>query len=127
VVIYHADGTVAVSHSGIEMGQGINTKVAQVVAKMLQIPLKMVKILPADNFVGPNSTATDASNGSECVCQVIILANYPNYEAYFKATQKACEDLVKRMAPFNSKEHKTWQDFVHSCYRKGVDLTANYM
>ena len=70
--VYHDDGTVAVSHAGIEMGQGINTKVAQVVAKELGIPMDMVCVKRANNMTSPNATATDGSTGSEGVCSVRI-------------------------------------------------------
>ncbi len=39
-------------------------------AKTLGIPVSSVAVRAADNFASPNSTATDASNGSECACAV---------------------------------------------------------
>ena len=62
VVVYHADGSVAVSHGGIEMGQGLNTKVAQVVAKELGVDVARVCVKPSNNFDSPNTTATDVSS-----------------------------------------------------------------
>ncbi|OXA54699.1 Xanthine dehydrogenase [Folsomia candida] len=44
------DGSVAVSHGGIEMGQGINTKCAQTVAKFLNVPLEKVRIKPTSSL-----------------------------------------------------------------------------
>lgn len=65
VAIYAEDGTVSVTHGGVECGQGINTKVAQVVAHCLNIPLSYVSIKPMDNVVGANSFCTGGSITSE--------------------------------------------------------------
>lgn len=68
--IFKDDGTVAISHGGIEMGQGLNTKVAQVAAKELGISVSMIKVKPSNSFVGNNSIVTGGSLGSELVASV---------------------------------------------------------
>ena len=70
VSVYAHDGTVSVSHGGIEMGQGLNTKVAQTVAKELGISLDMIKVKATNNLVGPNNSTTGGSMGSECCSSV---------------------------------------------------------
>lgn len=70
VAIYKGDGTVVVTHGGIEMGQGINTKVAQVTAHILGVPLEMVKIKECTNVLGANSGISGGSMASEAVCHV---------------------------------------------------------
>lgn len=72
VVIYHMDGTVAVSHAGVEMGQGINTKVAQVVAKTLNISMDKVKVKATTSLISPNSGITGGACTSELVCHVSL-------------------------------------------------------
>ena len=70
VAIYHFDGTVAISHGGIECGQGINTKVAQVVAHTLNVPLEKVFVRPTNDLIGANSAITGSSCTSDMVCFV---------------------------------------------------------
>lgn len=72
VNIYGEDGTVSVSHGGVEVGQGINTKVAQVVAKTLGIPLEMIRVKPCTTATNANTLATGGSSTSETVCHVSI-------------------------------------------------------
>lgn len=68
--IYHADGTVAVTHSGCECGQGINTKVAQAVARELRIPLEDVTVKTPSNMIFANAFLTGGSVASDMVAFV---------------------------------------------------------
>ncbi|KAK3726979.1 hypothetical protein QZH41_014709, partial [Actinostola sp. cb2023] len=120
VSIYHGDGTLAISHGGVEVGQGINTKVAQVAAHSLQIPLDYIVIKPTTNItspniliVSPNNDATGGSVTSEQSCESVLMC---------------CETLKTRMQPIRQKyKPSTWQDLVAKCYAEGIDLSAKAM
>ena len=72
VSIFNGDGSVAVTVGSIEMGQGLNTKVAQTVAYCFNIPLEKVMIKPSSTMTSPNAICTGGSIGSEVSCFVSI-------------------------------------------------------
>ncbi|ANQ85376.1 xanthine dehydrogenase [Azoarcus olearius] len=61
----YTDGTVLLNHGGTEMGQGLFTKVAQVVAEELQIDLDRIRVTASDTSRVPNASATAASSGAD--------------------------------------------------------------
>jgi xanthine dehydrogenase large subunit len=63
--VYYADGSVLLNHGGTEMGQGLFTKVAQVVAHELGIDIDSVRVSASDTARIPNASATAASSGSD--------------------------------------------------------------
>jgi len=65
LVHIYADGSVHLNHGGTEMGQGLFTKVAQVVAEEFQIDVDRVKITATTTAKVPNTSATAASSGSD--------------------------------------------------------------
>ncbi|MDT7837062.1 xanthine dehydrogenase molybdopterin binding subunit [Aquabacterium sp. OR-4] len=65
LVHVYADGSVLVNHGGTEMGQGLNTKVAQVVAHTLGIAFEAVRCSATDTSKVANTSATAASTGSD--------------------------------------------------------------
>lgn len=113
VSIYHGDGSVVITHGATEMGQGINTKTAQVCAYMFGIPLERVSVKPSTSFTSPNCMGTGASVGSELV-------------AY--ATTKACEILLDRLKPIREKlGNPSWEDLIEGAHESGVYLQASHM
>ncbi|XP_055607619.1 xanthine dehydrogenase-like [Uranotaenia lowii] len=112
VSIYHTDGTVAITHSGVEMGQGINTKAVQVAAHILGLPTDMISVKPTSSLTSPNCQATVHSRSSEIVAF---------------AVQKCCEMLVERLRPFRKNQPQaTWQEIVNQAFLANVDFTAVY-
>jgi xanthine dehydrogenase large subunit len=65
LVHVYRDGSVLVNHGGTEMGQGLNTKVAQVVAHTLGLDLLRVRVTATDTSKVANTSATAASTGSD--------------------------------------------------------------
>lgn len=65
LVHVYTDGSVQVNHGGTEMGQGLNTKVAQIVADELGVPFERVRVTAADTSKVPNASATAASSGTD--------------------------------------------------------------
>ena len=61
----YADGSLLVNHGGTEMGQGLFTKVAQVVAREFDIAVERVRVSATDTARVPNTSATAASSGSD--------------------------------------------------------------
>jgi xanthine dehydrogenase large subunit len=65
LVHVYVDGSVLVNHGGTEMGQGVNTKVMQVVAHELGVDMERVRITATDTSKVANTSATAASTGAD--------------------------------------------------------------
>ncbi|TSE26098.1 putative xanthine dehydrogenase molybdenum-binding subunit XdhA [Tepidimonas sediminis] len=65
LVHVYTDGSVLVHHGGTEMGQGLHTKVLQIVADELGVALTRVRIAASDTAAIPNASATAASSGTD--------------------------------------------------------------
>jgi xanthine dehydrogenase large subunit len=61
----YSDGTVLLNHGGTEMGQGLFTKVAQVVATEFGLPLSAIRVSTTDTAKVPNTSASAASASSD--------------------------------------------------------------
>ena len=109
-VSIYADGTVGITHSGIEMGQGLNTKVVQVAAHVLNIPISIIAVNTTSSKDNPNTQCTGGSIGSELSV---------------KATMNACEILNERIKPVReANPGMAWADLIGKCVETQVDLCA---
>lgn len=82
LVHVYTDGSVNISTAAVEMGQGVNTKVAQVAASIFSLPTEKVKINSTNTYRIANTSPTAASAAADL---------------NGKATALACEAILKRM------------------------------
>ncbi|KAK3874524.1 hypothetical protein Pcinc_020543 [Petrolisthes cinctipes] len=114
VNLYTHDGTVAISHGGIEMGQGLNTKVSQVAAYILGVPLESVKVKATSTTTNANSSHQGASVCSDVVC---------------KGVEMACEQLMERITEFKEKRRQdgkaetSWPELIRMCRDADIDVS----
>ena len=65
LVLMYRDGSVQVNHGGTEMGQGLHTKIRQIAAESLGVPLDAIRVMPTRTDKVPNTSATAASAGTD--------------------------------------------------------------
>jgi len=83
LVLVYQDGSVQVNHGGTEMGQGLHTKIQQIAAEALGVPLEAIRLMPTRTDKIPNTSATAASTGADL---------------NGAAVKEACEKIKGRLA-----------------------------
>ncbi len=129
LVHIYSDGSVHLNHGGTEMGQGLNLKVAQVVAEAFQIDLDQVKITSTTTGKVPNTSATAASAGSDLNGMAAL---------------NACTQIKTRLVEFAAEKWSVprdqiafmprnlrignqtlpWAEFIREAYMARVQLSA---
>ncbi|XP_063625275.1 xanthine dehydrogenase/oxidase-like [Cydia splendana] len=109
--VYNDDGTVSITHGGIEMGQGLNTKAVQIASHFLGIPMEKIQIKANHTHMTPNSLV---SGGSLTSINVGI------------GVQRCCEILLARLAPLKvGLLNPAWELLVKLAYKASIDLQAH--
>ncbi|ENN77740.1 hypothetical protein YQE_05810, partial [Dendroctonus ponderosae] len=131
VSIYHIDGSVAIAHGGVEIGQGINTKVVEVCAYKLGISVDQITVKPSNNLIAPNASMTGASLTSEAVCWVseFISLIFTRSKYWGKrGVIKACDTLLKRIEPMKKMfSNASWRELIQKCHQEFINLCATSM
>lgn len=65
LVHIYTDGSIQLNHGGAEMGQGLNIKVAQIVAEEFQVDIDRIQITATNTGKVPNTSPTAASSGTD--------------------------------------------------------------
>ena len=105
------DGTMVVSVTGCELGQGLNTKVAQTVAQQLGVDMSLVFMGDNATNIVANGSQTGGSATSEAACAAAIIA---------------CTDLKARLAPFvKAAPTATWPALIAAAAAGMINLTVS--
>ncbi|KAL4715641.1 hypothetical protein ACJJTC_006220 [Scirpophaga incertulas] len=110
--VYHGDGTVVISHGGVEIGQGINTKIIQVVAYTLNISMDKIKVKPTTVEKNPNTYTVGSSRTTQSACFGAI---------------KCCQIILDRLNIVRETlNDASWEVLIEAAFNRGINLQASY-
>ena len=110
-VLLYRDGSVQVNHGGVEMGQGIHTKILRVASEALGVPAETIRVMPESTDKIPKTSATAASAGADLNGAAVL---------------DACRQIRDRLAPVAAKmPGATFAEIVESAYKRRIPLFAH--
>ena len=130
LVLVYTDGSVKLNHGGTEMGQGLNTKVAQIVADEFGIDFAKVKITATTTGKVPNTSATAASSGTDLngaaaqnAARIIKARLIKFAAAHFKVAPGKIV-FADNEVRLGAKKAMKFPDFIKLAYSKRISLSA---
>ncbi|MGR3712438.1 MAG: xanthine dehydrogenase molybdopterin binding subunit [Shimia sp.] len=129
LVHVYNDGSIMLNHGGTEMGQGLNTKIAQVVAEAFQVDIERIKITKTTTEKVPNTSATAASSGTDLNGMAALDACdqiKTRLVAWAAEAWGVAEDAVEFVpnAVRVGTEEMSFNDFISKAYMARVQLSA---
>ncbi|XP_077304771.1 aldehyde oxidase-like [Lithobates pipiens] len=110
LVHIYLDGTVLISHGGVEMGQGVHTKIMQIASRELEIPVSEVHVCETSTDSVPNTLVSGGSLGTDVNGMAVKIA---------------CQTLMKRLEPIKEANPKgSWKDWVKNAFLQSISLSA---
>ena len=112
LVHIYLDGSVLISHGGVEMGQGLHTKMLQVVSTELGVPMSRIRVADSSNDKVPNAMPTGGSTGAD------LNGN---------ALRDACQQIMARLAPIRAAaggDKAPWEMVVGMAFGSRINLSA---
>lgn len=110
LVHVYSDGTILVTHGGVEMGQGLHTKMCQIAADVFGVSLGMVHFSETSTATVPNTSPSAASCSSDLNGMAVLTA---------------CQEINKRLEPLRaSMPEASFCEIARAAYLERIDLSA---
>ncbi|CAF1447168.1 unnamed protein product [Adineta ricciae] len=110
LITIYKDGSILITHGGIELGQGLQMKMIQITAEQLDIDISLIRFHETSTDKIPNTTPTVGSLSADL---------------YGPALIDACQQLNKNLAPIKHKHPTlTWEKLIEQAYQERVQLSA---
>jgi xanthine dehydrogenase/oxidase len=107
----YSDGSIRISHGGTEMGQGLHTKMIQIVAHAFNVPMSLIHLSETRTDVVANTSPTAASVSSDLNGM---------------ALQDACSQILARLKPLmDENPEMNWKQLIKKAYFERINLCAN--
>jgi len=134
LLVIYMDGSVSCNHGGTEMGQGLNTKMAQVCADGLGVSVDKVRITATDSQKVPNASATSASSGADINGAAIMNATAQMRERLKPVAARMLGCAAEEVTFANNAAHGggksvEWSSLTKQAWldRVGLSVTGFYM
>jgi len=110
LVHIYLDGSVLISHGGVESGQGLHTKMIQIASRSLDVSIDLIHISETASNLVANAVVTAGSLGSDLFGGAVL---------------NACEILFERLKPYRHKyPDSTWRELINAAYTDRVNLSC---
>ena len=132
LVHVYTDGSVGISTGAVEMGQGVNTKIAQVAARTFGIDLFRIKVESTNTTRSANTSPTAASSAADMngnavriACDNILRRLLAFAGKHLGAPQDSRVDLVHEKVIIEGKKTRLeWNELIGIAYLARVNLSS---